>query len=94
MDFAIPQLHDSAPKLLWWDFDQALIFGLAFVFGIVTGVMPLGLAIGILAGRWYGRHKARKHRMYIAHALYWYLPGEWLLPCPQLPPSSVREFIG
>ncbi len=94
MDFAIPQLHDGPPKLLWWDFDQALVFMMAFMCGIVGGMMVPGLCIGIFAARWYGRHKARKHRMYIAHAMYWFLPGEYLLPCPQLPPSCVREFVG
>ncbi|TWI69286.1 conjugal transfer pilus assembly protein TraL [Pseudoduganella lurida] len=94
MDYAIPQLHDGPPKLLWWDFDQGLVFMVAILFGILSDLMLFGVAVGVIAARWYGRHKSRKHRMYIAHLMYWFLPGDWLLPCPQLPPSSVRQFIG
>lgn len=94
MDFTIPRTHDEPPKLLLWDFDQALVFMVAIVFGIMSDFLTLGVVIGIWVSRWYGRAKAGKHRMYVVHLMYWYLPSEWLFPIPSIPPSSTREFIG
>lgn len=94
MDFAIPSKHDDPPKLLMWDFDQALIFMIGVVFGIVSGLLFLGVVLGVWIVRWYGKRKAGKHRMYVVHLMYWYLPSQLVFQFPSLPPSSTREFIG
>ena len=94
MDFAIPSKHDEPPKMLWWEFDQASIFMTGVVFGILSGFLVLGVVIGVWGVRWYGKKKAGKHRMYVMHLMYWFLPSELVFPCPALPPSSTREFIG
>lgn len=94
MDYAIPSKHDEPPKLLWWEFDQSMLFMLSVVFGILSGFLFLGMAAGLGLGRWYGKKKAGKHRMYVVHMMYWYLPSELIFPFPSLPPSSTREFIG
>ncbi|WP_308925844.1 type IV conjugative transfer system protein TraL [Janthinobacterium sp. J1-1] len=94
MDFAIPSKHDEPPKMLWWDFDQATIFMLFVVFGILSGFLFLGVVIGVWTARWYSKKKAGKHRYYVVHILYWYLPSQIIFPFPPLPPSSIREFIG
>lgn len=94
MDFAIPNKHDEPPKMLWWDFDQTIIFMIGVVFGILSGFLLLGVVIGVWCARWYSKKKAGKHRMYVVHIMYWYLPSEIVFPFPSLPPSSTREFIG
>ncbi|KQQ44671.1 hypothetical protein ASF61_21320 [Duganella sp. Leaf126] len=94
MDFAIPTKHDEPPKMLWWDFDQTIIFMIGVVFGILSGFLLLGVVIGVWCARWYSKKKAGKHRMYVVHIMYWYLPSEIVFPFPSLPPSSAREFIG
>ncbi len=94
MDYAIPRKHDEPAKLLWWDFDQALIFMIAIVFGLLSDLLLLGVVLGVWLARWYGKNKAGKHRMYVIHLMYWYLPSEWTVPFPSLPPSCTREFIG
>lgn len=94
MDFAIPSKHDEPPKMLWWEFDQAIIFMTGVVFGILSGYLLLGVAIGVWCVRWYGKKKAGKHRMFVVHTMYWFLPSELMFPFPSLPPSSTREFIG
>lgn len=94
MDYAIPRKHDEPAKLLLWEFDQALIFMIAIVFGILSDLMVPGVALGLWSARWYGRKKVGKHRMYVVHLMYWFLPSEWMFPFPSLPPSSTREFIG
>lgn len=94
MDYDIPRKHDEPAKLLLWEFDQALIFMIAVVFGIVSEMLFLGVVVGIWGGRKYGKTKVGKHRMFVIHIMYWALPSEWTFPCPCLPPSSTREFIG
>lgn len=94
MNYAIPRKHDEPAKLLLWDFDQALLFMIAVVFGILSDLLLLGVAIGIWGGRWYGKQKVGRHRMFVVHLMYWFLPSEWAFPFPALPPSSTREFIG
>lgn len=94
MDADIPSKHDGPPKLLWWELDQAMVFMFGIVFGILSDFLLFGIAAGIWGMRWYGRKKAGKHRMYVVHLMYWYLPSEWLFSFPSLPPSSTREFIG
>lgn len=94
MDFAIPRKHDEPAKLLLWDFDQALIFMIAMVFGILADMLFVGVASGLWVSRWYAQRKAGKHRMFVVHLMYWFLPSEWIFPFPHLPPSSTREFIG
>jgi conjugal transfer pilus assembly protein TraL len=94
MDFAIPSKHDEPAKLLMWEFDQALIFMIGVVFGILSGFVFAGVALGVWIAHWYSKKKANKHRMFIVHLMYWYLPSELTFPFPSLPPSSTREFIG
>lgn len=94
MEHAIPNQHDDPPKLLLWEFDQALIFMIGLVFGIVAEMLLPGMVCSLLLARWYGQKKVGRHRMYVMHLLYWYLPSDWLMPFPSLPPSSTREFIG
>ncbi len=93
-DYAIPSTHDDPPKLLLWEFDQALIFMIGMVFGILSDLMLLGIVASLWAARWYGQKKVGRHRMYVIHLIYWFLPSEWFFPFPSLPPSSTREFIG
>lgn len=94
MDYAIPSKHDDPPKMLWWDFDQAIIFMIGVVFGILSGFLLLGVVLGIWISHWYSKKKAGKHRFFVVHIMYWFLPSELVFPFPSLPPSSTREFIG
>ncbi|NHZ99063.1 type IV conjugative transfer system protein TraL [Massilia sp. CCM 8734] len=94
MDFPIPSKHDAPPKMLWWEFDQAMIFMGGTVFGILSGFLFLGVVVGVWGVRWYGKKKAGKHKFYVVHIMYWFLPSEWVFSFPSLPPSSTREFIG
>ena len=94
MDYAIPRIHDEPAKLLLWEFDQAMIFMIAIVFSILSSLLIPGVVCGIWLARWYGRKKIGKHRMFVVHLMYWFLPSEYAFPFPSLPPSSTREFIG
>lgn len=91
---AIPRKHDEPAKLLLWEMDQALIFMVCIVFGILSDLLLPGVVLGVWGARAYGRVKAGKHRMFLVHLMYWFLPSEWIFPFPSLPPSSTREFIG
>lgn len=94
MDFSIPLTHDDPPKMLLWDFDLAIIFMVGVVFGIISGFLLMGVVVGVWGARWYSKKKAGKHKMYVVHVMYWFLPSELVFPFPTLPPSSTREFIG
>lgn len=94
MDYAIPRTHDAPMKWLMWDFDQCMVVGIGFAFGLLTELILPGIALGLLGARWYGKKKAGQHRNFVLHLMYWYLPSEWLFPFPFMPPSSTREFIG
>jgi conjugal transfer pilus assembly protein TraL len=94
MEHAIPNQHDDPPKLLLWDFDQAMIVMIGMTFGIVAEMLLAGIVCSLLVARWYGQKKVGRHRMFVLHLMYWYLPSDLLMPFPSLPPSSTREFIG
>lgn len=94
MEYPIPSKHDEPPKMLWWEFDQAMIFMGGTVFGILSGFLFMGVVVGVWGVRWYGKKKAGRHKFYVVHIMYWFLPSEWVFPFPSLPPSSTREFIG
>ena len=94
MEYHIPSKHDEPPKMLWWEFDQAMIFMGGVVFGILSGYLFMGMVVGVWGVRWYGKKKAGKHRFYVVHIMYWFLPSELVFHFPSLPPSSTREFIG
>ena len=85
MDYRLPRKHDEPAKVLLWDFDQALIFMIAVVFGILSDMLFLGVVFGVWGGRWYGQKKVGRHRMFVVHLMYWYLPSEWTFPFPSLP---------
>lgn len=93
-DYAIPRKHDEPAKLLLWDFDEALLFMIFVCFGIVSGFLLFSIILGLWAARIYSRKKAGKHRMYVVHLMYWYLPDELTPKSATLPPSCTREFIG
>ena len=78
----IRQPHIAALGWKKEDLDDMLFYGM------------LGVVIGVWCARWYSKKKAGKHRMYVVHIMYWYLPSEIVFPFPSLPPSSTREFIG
>lgn len=92
-DYSIPRKHDEPAKLLLWDFDQAMIFMVAICFGIVSGFFLMSVVMAVWIGSMYSKQKAGKHRMYVVHLMYWYLPPE-LSPQGVVPPSCTREFIG
>lgn len=92
--YSIPRTHDEPAKLLLWDFDQAMLFMIAVVFGILSEMLLLGFGLGLFGARWYGQRKVGRHRMFVVHLMYWFLPSEWIFPTPSLPPSCTREFIG
>jgi conjugal transfer pilus assembly protein TraL len=92
--YQIPRRHDDPPKLLLWDFDQALIFMLFLVMGLLSDMLVSSFVLGILAAKKYSRIKAGKHRMFLIHLMYWHLPSEMILGIKALPPSATREFIG
>lgn len=93
MNFLVPNGHDAPPKLLLWDFDQALIVMTGFVAGVVSGFLLAGIVGSVFLAREYTKKKVGRHRMFVMHLVYWHLPSQ-VIPFPALPPSATREFIG
>lgn len=89
--YLIPKRIDDPPKFLFWDYDVAMVFMTALMFGILAGFFLTSVAFGF--GLCYGltKLKAGQQKGYGIHMLYWYLPLNMFKRTPQ---SSIREFIG
>lgn len=93
LKYGIPRTLDDAAKFLWWDIDQALLVFTFIVLGMLVDSMMGGIITGILMGWSYGKMKSGKHKAFAIHAMYWYLPSEFM-SFKRTPPSHHREFIG
>lgn len=88
---AIPQHLDDPPRFLFWDLDEAILFMLALVLGLMVDLVFVGGATGVALVLAYGKAKSGRHRAYALHLMYWYLPVT--LGFRRTPPSWIREFI-
>lgn len=88
---AIPQHLDDPPRFLFWDLDEAILFMLALVLGLMVDLVFLGGATGVVLVIAYGKAKSGRHRAYALHLMYWHLPVT--LGFRRTPPSWIREFI-
>lgn len=93
LEYMIPRRLDDQPKILFWDFDQALIVMFALVMGMASGfLMPSGF-LGMMAAWGYGKLKSGRHRDFAKHLIYWYMPSG-IVGFKRFPESWKREFIG
>lgn len=88
---AIPQHLDDPPRFLFWDLDEAILFMLALVLGLMVDLVFVGGATGVALVFVYGKAKSGRHRAYALHLMYWHLPVT--LGFRRTPPSWIREFI-
>jgi conjugal transfer pilus assembly protein TraL len=88
---AIPQHLDDPPRFLFWDLDEAILFMLALVLGLMVDLVFVGGATGVALILAYGKAKSGRHRAYALHLMYWHLPVT--LGFRRTPPSWIREFI-
>jgi len=88
---AIPRHLDDPPRFLFWDLDEAILFMLALILGMVAGLLFAGAAAGIVLVIAYGKAKSGRHRAFALHLMYWYLPVT--LGFRRTPPSYIREYI-
>jgi conjugal transfer pilus assembly protein TraL len=88
---AIPQHLDDPPRFLFWDLDEAILFMLAVVLGLMVDLVFVGGATGVALVLAYGKAKSGRHRAYALHLMYWHLPVT--LGFRRTPPSWIREFI-
>lgn len=88
---AIPQHLDDPPRFLFWDLDEAILFMLALILGIMVDLLFVGAATGVALVVAYGRAKSGRHHAFALHLLYWHLPVT--LGFRRTPPSWIREFI-
>lgn len=88
---AIPQHLDDPPRFLFWDLDEAILFMLALVLGLMVDLVFFGGATGVALVLAYGKAKSGRHRAYALHLMYWHLPVT--LGFRRTPPSWIREFI-
>ena len=88
---AIPQHLDDPPRFLFWDLDEAILFMLALILGLMVDLVFFGGATGVALVLAYGKAKSGRHRAYALHLMYWHLPVT--LGFRRTPPSWIREFI-
>ncbi len=88
---AIPQHLDDPPRFLFWDLDEAILFMLALILGLMVDLVFVGGATGVALVLAYGKAKSGRHRAYALHLMYWHLPVT--LGFRRTPPSWIREFI-
>ena len=88
---AIPQHLDDPPRFLFWDLDEAILFMLALILGLMVDLVFIGGATGVALVLAYGKAKSGRHRAYALHLMYWHLPVT--LGFRRTPPSWIREFI-
>jgi conjugal transfer pilus assembly protein TraL len=88
---AIPQHLDDPPRFLFWDLDEAMLFMLALIAGMLMQTLFIGIAVGIVLVLLYGKAKSGRHRAFAIHLMYWYLPVG--LGFKRTPPSYIREYI-
>ncbi|MCW8966244.1 MAG: type IV conjugative transfer system protein TraL, partial [Candidatus Pacearchaeota archaeon] len=90
----IPGTLDDPPKFLFWDMDQAMVFLSMFMMGLIAGFIASGLILAGVFGWLYGKSKTGKHRAYIIHMMYWYLPSSLVSRFQVTPPSHERQYLG
>jgi conjugal transfer pilus assembly protein TraL len=88
---AIPRHLDDPPRFLFWDLDEAILFMLALILGMMVDLLFAGAATGVALVIAYGRAKSGRHRAFALHLMYWYLPVT--LGFRRTPPSYIREYI-
>ena len=88
---AIPRHLDDPPRFLFWDLDEAILFMLALILGIMVDLLFVGAASGVALVVAYGRAKSGRHHAFALHLLYWHLPVT--LGFRRTPPSFIREYI-
>jgi len=92
LSLRMPRHLDDPEKFLWWDFDVVLVsMGIVF-FGVVGGMLTMGIILGILSGRFYNSFKSGKSKGFTVHMSYWYLPIS--LNLKVVPDSDLRFFVG
>ena len=92
LSLRMPRHLDDPDKLLWWDFDQALISISIFGLSIILNMVIVGVVLSVLAGSAIGRLKSGRSRGFMVHSAYWYLPMDMGLK--RTPPSDIAKFIG
>jgi len=92
LSLRMPRHLDDTNKLLWWDFDQALISIAIFGLSIILNMLLVGVILSIATGGFIGRLKSGRSRGFMAHTAYWYLPMDMGLK--RTPPSHIVKFVG
>lgn len=93
LGYYVPRRQDDPPKVLFWEMDEAGVFILPLMVGLMLEFFVGGLVLGVIARSLFVKMKVGRGAAYVTHLLYWYTPSSvFTLRCT--PPSYVREFIG
>ena len=87
----VPRSLDAPPKLIFWEYDVALIVVLGLSIGIGTGNNITGMIVGVIAAFFYGKLKSGRHPGIATHFLYWWTG---MPQTKELPGSHLRELTG
>lgn len=93
-DYYIPRRLDDPGKLLFWEYDIAMIVVIGAVVGIFSAdiiILLVSVTISVLMASAYGRLKAGRHPGMAKHIIYWFFG---LPKFKVTPPSHYREMIG
>lgn len=87
----VPRELDTNAKIFIWDFDVAALFLFGFGIGVLLGSLVVGVILGALLAKGWGKIRQGRAKGFGVHTLYWYLPGK---PFRRSPESFRREFMG
>lgn len=93
LGYYVPHRQDDPPKLLLWDLDEAAVFLLPLIAGMMMNFFVTGLVLAMVIRPLYLKMKVGRGPAYVLHMLYWHTPSA-LYRLRRTPPSHIREYIG
>lgn len=93
-NYTIPSHLDDGMKFFMWEMDEALAFLGPLGFGVLSGMLLLGVMTGIFCAWLVAKVKKGRGTYFVRHLRYWYLPNEKPFKGTRIPPSHIREYTG
>lgn len=66
----MPKYINAQMQILWWDFDEFMLFIIFVAFGILSDHQVIGGIVGWLAMSYYGRIAQNKPNGFLKHVAY------------------------
>lgn len=91
--YYIPKHLDAPARILFWTFDEALMFMVPMFIGVMTnhGVIGILFAVGLFKG--WKRIKGVGNSNLLKCLAYWHYPAS-VLGLKSTPDSSIRNYLG